>query len=93
MSLLQPLGVLPTQIKLSAYCPVSDPDARTLANDFPSMTVHAVGRASRGVKNAVVREFAIDIGQAKLAPVPDGRDFHRCLLIAGLALGCTSELR
>ena len=92
MSLLQSFGVLPTQIKLSAYCPVSDPDARILANDFPAMAVHAVGRASRGVKNAVVREFAIDIGQSKLAPVPDGRDFHRCLWIAALALGCTSEL-
>jgi integrase len=90
VTLLQSIGVLRTQIKLSAYCARSDPEARALENDFPEMTFHAVGRASRGVKNAVVREFAIDIGQAKLAPVPDGRDFHRCLLIAGLALGCTS---
>ena len=92
MSLLQSLGVLPMQIKLLAYCSPSDADARSLANDFPNMTVHAIGRASRGVKNAVVREFAINVGQAKLALVPDGRDFHRCLLIAALALGCTSEL-
>lgn len=93
ISLLQSLGVLRTQIKLSAYCPVSDPDVQALVSDFPSMAVHAAGRASRGIKNAVVREFAIDVGQAELAPVPDGRDFHRCLLLAALVLCGPSKFR